>query len=96
MFGIFEIRDRNLMRTPGAFNRLAIDELRARPALWRAEDDHWPARALQPFRVAAVAGGALDVTNPNENPVEGPGKALMHKRRIVSLDEMRIVPVAAH
>src|SRR5664279_5817133 len=49
MFGILEIRNRNLMRAPGAFNRFAIDEFRSGPALWSAENDHRPARAVKAF-----------------------------------------------
>jgi hypothetical protein len=95
MFGFLEVRNRHLMRAPGAFNRFAIHELRAGPALRRAEDDHRPARPLQTFCLGAGASGALDVTNLAQNPVEGAGKALMHARRIVALDEMRIVTVAS-
>src|ERR1700722_10473414 len=47
MFGIFEIRDRNLVRTPGPFHRLAVDEFWPGPAFWRTEHDHRPTRSLR-------------------------------------------------
>src|SRR5580704_16041337 len=46
MFGIFEIRDRNLVCTPGPLHRLAIHELWPGPAFWRTEHDHGPTRPL--------------------------------------------------
>ena len=83
------------MRAPGAFDRLAIDEFRPGPALWRAKHDHWPARTLQRSSPAGSAGRALDITNLKQNPVERPGKTLVHEAGIVTFDEMRIVAVAA-
>jgi hypothetical protein len=41
------IGERHLMRTEGAFDLQAIDDLRPRPALGRIEHDHRPARTLR-------------------------------------------------
>ena len=55
MFGILEIRDRDLMRAPGSLDRLAVDEFRPGPAFGRAEDDHRPARPLHRLRRGRAA-----------------------------------------
>ena len=95
MFGILEIGDRHLMRAPGAFDRLAVDEFRAGPALGRAEHDHRPARALRRLGAPAVRA-ALWISRMRARIASSvPARALMHQRRIVALDEMRIVAVAA-
>src|SRR4029450_5699409 len=41
------VRERDLVRTPRAFDLVATDLLRARPALRRAQHDHRPAWALE-------------------------------------------------
>src|SRR5664280_2028067 len=46
VFGILEVRDRHLMRTPSPFHRLAVHKLWPGPAFWRAENDHGPTRYL--------------------------------------------------
>src|ERR1700728_4965522 len=94
MLGIFKIRDRNLMRTPRAFHRFAIDEFGPGPTFRGPENDHRPARALYAGLSAGGAGDTLDVTNLNQDPVKRPSKALMHERRVVALAEVRIVAVA--
>ena len=95
MFGVLEIRDRHLMRAPGTLDRLPIDEFWSCPTLGRAKDDHWRVRTLEAFRLAARPRGALNLANLRQNRIERAGKTLMHDSRIVSLDEMRIVSVAA-
>src|SRR5580704_5907296 len=95
MFRVLEIRDRDLMRAPCALDRLVVDGFRSRPTLGRAEDDHRPARTLWACRISAGARSALNLANLRQNRIERSGQTLMHDRRIVALDEMRIVAVAA-
>ena len=54
MLGVLEVRDRHLMRAPGALDGLAVDDFRSGPAFRRAEDDHRPARASHVLRVAGA------------------------------------------
>ena len=96
MLGILEIGDRNLMCAPGALDRLAVDELRSGPALGRAEDDHRPARPLELCVSPRTAPHAGSRESRSRIDVERAGQTLMHQRRIVALDEMRLVAVAAH
>ena len=95
MLGVLEVGDRDLMGAPGAFDRLAVDEFRPGPALGRAKHDHRPARTLRTLRLAARSCGGLDPANLGQDHVERAGERLMHERRIVAFDEMRIVAVAA-
>src|ERR1035437_10829445 len=44
VFGILEVSDRHLMRTPSPFHRLSLPALWPRPAFWRAGHDHGPTR----------------------------------------------------
>ena len=83
------------MRPPRTLDRFAVDEFRPGPALGRTKDDHRPAWALQALFPAGRAGRALDVSNLKQYSVECPRKSLMHQARIVTLDEMRVVAVAA-
>ena len=95
MFGVLEIGDRNLMRAPGPLDRLAVDEFRSRPALGRAEDDHGPARTLRASVSPRDRAASLDLAYLRQNRIERSGETLMHDRRIVAFDEMRLVAVAA-
>src|SRR6266702_6815733 len=95
MLGLFEIRDRDLVRAPSTLDWLAIDGFRSGPALRRAEYNHRPPRSLQILGRAPGAGGTLNVTNLAKYFIECAGKTLVHQRRIFALDEMRIVAVAA-
>ena len=91
--GVLEIRDRDLMRAPRTLDRFVV-EFRSCPTFGRAEDNHGPARTLQVFRIAAQPRSALNLANLPEL-YQRTGERLMHDRRIVALDEMRIVAVAA-
>src|SRR6201746_905546 len=95
VFRLLEIRNRNLMCAPSAFDWLAIDEFRPGPALGGAENDHRPAPTLQASRLRLGPGGALDVTNLKQNPIESSGKSLMHQCGIFTLDKMRVVAVTS-
>ena len=74
MFGVLEVRDRHLMRAPGAFDRQAVDEFRPRPALGRAKHDHRPAGALQPFPDEDRAA-LLDLANLRQDRIERAGES---------------------
>ena len=78
------VGERHLVSTKGAFNLQAVYHLWARPALWRIEDDHRPARAGE---VAADTGILLDSLDLFHGLVEGRGHGLMHWPRLVSLHE---------
>ena len=78
MFGILEIRDRDLMRAPGPLHRLAVDEFWSGPALGRAEHDHGPARTLHAFRLTARPRRTLNLANLRQNHIERTGETLMH------------------
>src|ERR1035437_4848277 len=88
-----DVGDGNLMRSPGAFDLLAVHDLRAGPALGRPEDDHRP---LRTFGRLARAGRRLDLADLVEDGVEGRGQQLMDDGRIVARDEVRVVAVADH
>ena len=91
-----ELGDRHLVRTPVAFDRLAIDELRAGPALGGAQHDHRPAWALRGGRRVGTARLGLDLLNPRQHLVQRAGQRLVHDRGVVALDEIRLMAVAAH
>ena len=93
MFGVLEIRDRNLMGAPSPFHRLAVNELRPGPAFGRAEHDHGPTRPLH--RIRRGTRGILDLVDLRKDHIECAGETLMHQGRDVAFDEMRFVAVAA-
>ena len=83
---------RHLVRAERALGRFAIDHLRAGPALRRAQDHHGPARSfLEPIG----AGVVLDALNLGDRGVERGGHELVHLHRVVALDEIGRVTVAA-
>ena len=84
---------RHLMRAPVAFLALAVDLLRAGPALRGAHDDHRPDG---PLREAVGAGNVLDAPNVVNDLFQRRRHQLVHGLRVVALDEMRRVAVAAH
>ena len=93
MLGIVvHLAHRHLVRAPVALGALAVDLLRAGPALGRAQHDHRPAR---PLRHAVTGRLGLDRRDLGEDGVERRGHQLVHRLRIVALDEIRRVAVAA-
>src|SRR5581483_12188041 len=66
---------RYLMGSPGAFDRLAVDEFWAGPAFGRAQDEHRPARARC---VVMLAGVLLDAADFGVDGVEGLCHAAVH------------------
>ena len=84
---------RHLMRPPVAFLPLAVDLLRAGPALRRPHDDHRPGRTP---REAVGARITLDAPDLVDRLCQRLGHQLMHRPRIVALDEKRRIAIAAH
>ena len=81
----------DLMRAPGALGLFAIDELRSGPALRRAQDDHRPGR---PRLIAARSRLRLDLFDLAQYGVQRLRHQLMHQRRVIPDDEMRLVTVS--
>src|SRR5262245_18441560 len=79
------------MGTPVVLALLAVDLLRAGPALRRAEDDHRPGRPLRDAFRVRVELAPFDV---GHGPVERRGQLLMYLLRLAALDEVRRVTVA--
>src|SRR5437588_8473206 len=82
---LVHLTHRHLVRAPVALGAPAVDLFRARPALWRAKNDHWPAG---PLRETVQTGVGLDAPNFTEDRVEGGGHQLMHLFRLIALDEI--------
>ena len=87
------IAHRHLMGAPIAFGLLAVDRLRTGPAFRRAHDDHRPGRAL---REPLAARLMLDVANIVDHFLQRLGHQFVHDLRIVALDKMGFITVAAH
>ncbi len=84
---------RHLMRAPVALLSLAVDLLRAGPPLRRAHHDHRPCGALGKSIAPRVLLDAADVA---DHRLERRRHQFVHRLRIVALDEMRRIAVAAH
>ena len=86
MLGLLpHVGQRNLVRTPRAFDRQAVDDLRTGPTLRGAHDDHRPTRAVR--SVSAGAGPDLDGADLGEHVIESGGQLLVHERGVVAGDE---------
>src|SRR5271170_17626 len=93
MFGIFEIRDRNLVRTPGPLHRLAVHELWPGPAFWCTEHDHRPTRSLR--RVCRGTRCFLDLLYLCQDRIKRASQTLMHLGGDVAFREIWFIAVAA-
>ena len=80
------------MGAPAAFDRQAVDFLRPRPALGRAQYEHRPVRAAC---LAALARGALNAVDLTDRPVERSGHLLVHLLRLAAFHETRFPAAAA-
>ena len=89
---LVHLAHRHLVRAPVVLGALAVDLLRARPALGGAEHDHGPAGTSGEPVLARVGLDALDLA---DDGVQGGGHELVHLLRLGALDEVRRVPVAA-
>ena len=85
MLGLVHVAHGDLMRTPVVLAFLAVDLLRAGPALRRAKDDHRPGRA---FQIAVVSGVGPNPLDLRHRGVEHAGQLLVDIRRVVALDEV--------
>src|SRR5258707_279144 len=79
------------MGTPVALALLAVDLLRAGPALRRAEHDHRPRRSLQDALRPRIG---LDLLDVGHDRIELGGELPMHLLGLVAFDEARRVAVA--
>src|SRR6185437_15458205 len=70
----------------------AIHELGPCPALRRAQHDHGPAR---PRLIALQASALLDLSNAPDDDIERRGHRLVHRCRLVSLDEVWLPAISA-
>jgi hypothetical protein len=82
---------RHLMGPERALDLQPVNHLRSGPTLRGAQHDHRPTR---PGRLRAGAGPGLDRVNGLDGLVQDGGHQLMHRFRIIALDEAR-VPAAA-
>src|SRR5438094_3288178 len=62
VLGLAELRDRHLVRTPGALDRLAVHESGSRLAFGRDNHDHGPTRALDACEARGGTPGGLDTS----------------------------------
>ena len=83
MLGIDE--QRHLVRPEGPLDLQAVDHLRSGPALGGPEDDHRPAR---PRRVLPGPRVLLDLPDVQDHRLDGLGHQLVHRFRLVALDEI--------
>ena len=86
------VRDRHLVRPPGALNRLAVHELRPGPPLGCAQHERRPAR---PLRVAVDSRPPLDVVDLGDDRVKRAGELLVHELRVVALHGIDVVTVTS-
>src|SRR5712691_10541542 len=82
------------MGAPGALHGRTVHHLGAGPALGGAKDDHRPARALGPVEAVGPSVG-LDALDVVADRVESPGQELMHRPRLIALDEIGGIAVTA-
>src|SRR4029077_12232971 len=86
-----DVRYRHLMRPPGTLEPMAVDLLGRGPALRRAQNYHRPAR---PARHSASARLFLERADFEDATFERSRHPLMHSRRSIALDHVRLVAVA--
>src|SRR5262249_10269338 len=82
---------RDLMRAPIILGALAVDLLWACPPLGRAEHDHGPAG---PFREPVPSRFGLDALNFADDVIESGSHQLVHRFRLMPLDEVWCIAIA--
>ncbi len=96
MLGLaLRIGERHLVRAERALGGQPVDQLRSRPALRRAQDDHRPARTRGGVGRISFSRATLDRGDLVADVVERRRHQLVHRRRLGALDEARLVAVAA-
>src|SRR5262245_66260240 len=80
------------MRAPEAFGLLAVNFFWPRPSFWRTQNDHAAERTLALTIAKRSCLNALDILN---NRIKRGRHELVHFFRLVALDEIRSVAVAA-
>ena len=85
------VGDRHLVGAPIPLRLEPVHSLRSGPAFGTAQDDHRPLRADD---FLAGPGHLLDRCDFFQHRVEGRRHQLVHRRRDVAFDEMRLVAVA--
>jgi hypothetical protein len=87
-----DVRQRNLVRTPEAFNPISVHLQRRTPTLWRSQHHHGPSR---PGRNAARPALFLMSPDPLQATLKCCGHRLVHAAVLGSLDEVRIPAIPA-
>lgn len=82
----------NLVGAPGPFHVLPVHFGRAGPSFGGTQHNHRPAG---PFRLSAFVGTVLDLPNVIKTGVQCSGEILVHLFRIVTLNVVGSMPVAA-
>src|SRR5689334_18950589 len=86
------VGDRHLVRAPEVLDLLAVNFPRAGPPFRAAQHDHRPAWPFSvPLRGARCSP---DRTDAVENSVERRGHRKVHRHRLATLDEERLIAVA--
>ena len=97
--GVAGVGERHLVAAPVTLGDLAVDRLRARPTLRRAEDDHRPVRTLGVLGTR-FGGLGLDAGDVVEHLVEQRRETAVDRDRILvveaRLEHVRRVAIAAH
>ena len=83
---------RYLVRAPVPFGFFTVNFFGARPTLWGAENDHGPEWSLRASFFSCIRLNGLDFFG---HDVERISHELMHLHGIISLDEMRRIPIPA-
>lgn len=86
---------RDLVSAPRALDRVAVDGLRAGPALGGAHDDHRPARVFPAGTGGAGAELALDEGDAVEGVLHRAGHGPVDESGVAARDVQRVVAVAA-
>ena len=84
---------RDLVRAPETFNLVPVDLAGAGPALGGAQHDHRPLGQVLRTPGARLV---LDGSDLVHHRVQGRGKQLVDRLRIVAFDEIRLVAIATH
>ena len=87
----FHVSDRNLMRPPKIFNFFTVNVAWTCPALWRAQNDHGPAR---PESFAATASLMLMLVYFKNGLFHGDRHGTMHRHRVGAFNEDRCPAIA--